>query len=46
MWRYQKLGIILKSKVIDIISKNVSNKKCAPKLLFFNEKKKNCERFG
>ena len=37
----QKLGIILVSKVIKemMLSKNVNNKKCAPKLIFFNEKK-------
>ena len=36
-----KLGIILESKVIEklMLSKNVNNKKCAPKLIFFNEKK-------
>ena len=37
----QKLGIILENKVIYklMLSKNVNNKKCAPKLIFFNEKK-------
>ena len=36
----QKLGIILGSKVIKLmLSKNVNNKKCAPKVIFFNEKK-------
>jgi hypothetical protein len=30
---------------IDFI-KNVNNKKCAPKLVFFNEKKKDKEKFG
>ena len=41
MGRCQKLGIILESKVIKklMLSKNVNNKKCAPKLIFFNEKK-------
>ena len=39
---FQKLGIILifrkqKDFKIDVI--NVNNKKCAPKLIFFNEKK-------
>ena len=29
-----------------ILSKNVNNKKCAPKLVFFNEKKKDKEKFG
>ena len=43
----QKLGIILEKKVISklMLSKNVNNKKCAPKLIFFNEKK-NWEWFG
>ena len=31
-----KLGIILRNKVL---SKNANNKKCAPKFVFFNEKK-------
>ena len=31
-WFYQKMSWFL--------SKNVNNKKCAPKLVFFNEKKK------
>ena len=41
MGRCQKLGIILESKVIEklMLSKNVNNKNCAPKLIFFNEKK-------
>ena len=41
MGRCQKLGVILVSKVIQklMLSKNVNNKKCAPKLIFFNEKK-------
>ena len=41
MARCQKLGIILVSKVIEklMLSKNVTNKICAPKLIFFNEKK-------
>ena len=40
MGRCQKLDIILESKVIQklMLSKNDSNKKCAPKLIFFNEK--------
>ena len=32
----QKLGIILESKLM--LSKYVNNKKCAPELIFFNEK--------
>ena len=41
MGRCQKLGKILESKVIQklMLSKNVNNKKCAPELIFFNEKK-------
>ena len=41
MRRCQKLSIILENKVIEklMLSKNVNNKKCAPKLIFFNEKK-------
>ena len=40
------MGIILESKVISklMFKKNVNNKKCAPKLVFFNEKN-NWERF-
>ena len=36
----QKLGIILENKVILKLTaaKNVNNKKCAPKLIFINEK--------
>ena len=39
--RCQKLDIILVSKVIwkMMLSKNFNNKRCAPKLIFFNEKK-------
>ena len=33
----QKLGIILENKVM--LSKNVIYKRCAPKFVFFNEKK-------
>ena len=35
------MGIILVRKVIEklMLSKNVNNKKCAPKFIFFNEKK-------
>ena len=33
----KKLGIILENKVM--LSKNVNNKKCAPKFIFFNVKK-------
>ena len=35
------MGKILESKVIQklMLSKNVNNKKCAPELIFFNEKK-------
>ena len=41
----QKLGPILESKVVQKLKflKNVNNKKPAPKLIFFNEKKS--ERF-
>ena len=41
MGRCQKLNIILGSKVIQklMLSKNVNNEKCAPKLIFINEKK-------
>ena len=41
MGRCQKLGVILENKVIKKLwlSKNVNNKKCAPKLILFNEKK-------
>ena len=37
----QKLGSFLENKVLQKLkfSKNVKNKKCAPKLIFFNEKK-------
>ena len=37
----QKLGIILENKGIGklMLPKNVNNNKCAPKLIFFNEKK-------
>ena len=40
MGRCQKLGIILESKVISklMLSKHVNNKKCAPKMIFINEK--------
>ena len=40
-----KLGIVLENKVILkwMLSKHVNNKKCAPKFIFFNEKKS--ERF-
>jgi hypothetical protein len=40
MGRYQKLDIILENKVIKklMLSKNVINKKCAPKLVFSNER--------
>jgi hypothetical protein len=36
--RCQKLGIILGNKVISklMLSKNVNNKKCGPKIIFFN----------
>ena len=42
-----KIGHHFSNKVIQklMLSKNVNNKKCAPKLVFFNEKK-NKERFG
>ena len=45
MERCQELGTILENKVIKklMLSKNVKNKKCAPTLIFFNEKK--WERF-
>jgi hypothetical protein len=35
------LGIISENKVIQklMLSKNVNSKKCAPKLMFFNEEK-------
>jgi len=35
------MTIILENKVLEKLklSKNVNNKKCAPKLIFFNEKK-------
>ena len=35
----QKLGMILESKVVQKLkfSKNVNNKRCAPKIRFFNE---------
>ena len=41
MGRCQTLGIILENRVIKklMLSKNVNNKKCAPELIFFNEKK-------
>ena len=41
MGRCRKLAIILENEVIKILilSKNVNNKKCAPQLKFFNEKK-------
>ena len=36
----QKLGIILMIKLFkNYVIKNVKNKKCAPKLVVFNEKK-------
>ena len=41
MGRCQKLDIILEKKSdlrIDVIKKNVNNKKYAPKLIFLNEK--------
>ena len=38
MGRFQKLGINLENFKIGVI-KNVNNKKFAPKLVFFNEKK-------
>ena len=36
----QKLDDILENKVVEKLkfSKNVNNKKCAPKIIFFNEK--------
>ena len=42
----QNLDVILGNKVVQKLklSKNVNNKKCAPKIIFFNEKK--IERFG
>jgi hypothetical protein len=41
MGRCQKLGIILENKVTYklMLSKNGKNKKCAPNLIFLNEKK-------
>ena len=41
MRRCQKVSIILENKVIWklMLSKNVNNKKCAPKLIFFNNEK-------
>ena len=41
MGRCQKLDILLENEVIKtlILSKNFNNKKCVPKLIFFNEKK-------
>ena len=41
MERCQKLDIVLENEVIKklILSKNVNFKKCAPKLILFNEKK-------
>ena len=41
MERCQNLDIILENKVIKklMLSKIANNKKCAPKLIFFNEKK-------
>ena len=43
----QKLDVILKNKVVQKLefSKNVNNRKCAAKIIFFYEKKK-LERFG
>ena len=40
MGRCQKMGIILENKTIQklMLSKNVKNKKCAPKLILFNKK--------
>jgi hypothetical protein len=37
----QKLDVILENKVVWKLkfSRNVNNKKCAPKMIFFNEKK-------
>ena len=37
----QKLEVILENKVVQILkfSKNLNNKKCVPKMIFFNEKK-------
>ena len=42
MGRCQKLGIISEYKVIlkMMLSKNVNNKKSAPKLIFVNEKER------
>ena len=39
-WSSQKLGIIFENKMILklMLSDNVNNKRCAPKLVFFNEK--------
>ena len=36
----QKLGTFLENKVLQKLklSKNVNNKKCAPKMIYFNEK--------
>ena len=41
MGRCQKLSIVLENEAIEklMLSKNVSNNKCAPKLVFFNEQK-------
>ena len=38
----QKLGIFLENKVLQIFkfSKNFKNEKCAPNIIFFNEKKR------
>ena len=38
---HQKLGMILENKVVQKLKfpKNVINKRCAPKIKFFNEKK-------
>jgi hypothetical protein len=43
---HQKLGPFLENKVLQKLkfSKNVNYKKCAPKMIFFNEKK--IEEFG
>ena len=42
-WTIKKLGPILVNKVVQKLKflKNVNNKKPAPKLIFFNEKKIN-----
>ena len=37
--KMSKIGHNFSNKVNLILSKNVNNKKCAPKLVFFNEKK-------